>query len=96
MEDRGLRMVKKIRCFVIADDYKWHVMTDSIEEFREYSKAYLELMNSSQKENHYYFKNVFLTPEEFIQTQKNMAFQNGKLVEFPKNEISRNHLRLVD
>ena len=97
MDDRseGLMNSNLIRCFVIADDYKWHVLTDSIEEFFEYTKAYLELMNSSKKENHYFFKNIFLEKEEFRQIQKNMAYRSRNIQqnEPPKRE---SHLRLVE
>ena len=66
---KGTRTMKgpsdKIRCFVIADDYRWHVLTSSIEEFHKYTLSYLALMNSSRKENHYYFKNLFLDSEEY-------------------------------
>lgn len=61
----------KIRCFVIADDYRWHFVTDSIEEFREKTKEYLELMTISQKENQYHFRNIFLSPTEYETTIKN-------------------------
>ena len=61
----------KIRCFVIADDYRWHFITDSIEEFREKTKEYLELMTISQKENQYHFRNIFLSPTEYEVTIKN-------------------------
>ncbi|MFZ8932898.1 MAG: hypothetical protein ACO20H_01800 [Bacteriovoracaceae bacterium] len=86
-----------VRCFVIADDYKWHVLTDSIEEFFEYTKAYLELMNSSKKENHYFFKNIFLDEVEFRQIQKNMSFQNRRYDQSKKESESKEcHLRLVE
>jgi len=86
-----------VRCFVIADDYKWHVLTDSIEEFFEYTKAYLELMNSSKKENHYFFKNIFLDEVEFRQIQKNMSFQNRRYDQSKQESESKEcHLRLVE
>ncbi|MDH5581056.1 MAG: hypothetical protein OEY33_04055 [Bdellovibrionales bacterium] len=86
-----------IRCFVIADDYKWHVLTDSIEEYFEYTKAYLELMNSSKKENHYFFKNIFLDEMEFRQIQRNMSYQNRRYDQKDKKlENKQAHLRLVE
>lgn len=86
-----------IRCFVIADDYKWHVLTDSIEEFFEYTKAYLELMNTSKKENHYFFKNIFLEESEFRSIQRNMAYQSRRMGSF-KNSAKKEerHLRIVE
>ena len=95
--DEGVSMSDdSIRCFVIADDYKWHVLTDSLEEFYEYTKAYLELMNTSNKENHYYFKNIFMSQVEFNSIQKNLAYKSGRILEMktPKKEVG--HLRLVD
>jgi hypothetical protein len=87
-----------IRCFVIADDYRWHVLTNSIEEFHKYTLSYLALMNSSRKENHYYFKNIFLSTEEYDQILKQMRGQKHS----PPNILStktppkRDHLKLVD
>ena len=95
--DEGVSMSEdRIRCFVIADDYKWHVLTNSLEEFYEYTKAYLELMSSSKKENHYFSKNIFLTQEEFCQIQKNLAYKSGRVLEMKAPKKPMAHLRLVD
>lgn len=76
---------EKIRCFVIADDYRWHVLTDSLEEFYKASVAYITLMNESSKENHYYFKNIFLDEEEYYQILGNM---NSHVQRNPNTENS--------
>ncbi|MBL6989137.1 MAG: hypothetical protein ISR65_05140 [Bacteriovoracaceae bacterium] len=95
----------KIRCFVIADDYRWHLLTDSIDEFYNASLSYLKLMNTSPKENNYYFKNLFLTRDEFNQFLKNIAeFKTeDQLISATKKKQSdqksirkSNHLTLVD
>ncbi|RLA64546.1 MAG: hypothetical protein DRQ88_00370 [Epsilonproteobacteria bacterium] len=70
---------KKIRCFVIADDYRWHFLTDSIDEFEAKAKSYLDLMNSSGKENQYYFKNIFLTRDEYVDILKNIMYHSRKI-----------------
>ena len=98
---KGTRTMKgpsdKIRCFVIADDYRWHVLTSSIEEFHKYTLSYLALMNSSRKENHYYFKNLFLDSEEYENILSQMRGQSGSPHQVsPKKEPKKNHLRIVD
>lgn len=65
---------EKIRCFVIADDYRWHVLTDDLDQFLQSTLAYIQLMNESKKENHYYFKNIFLERGEYQQIKKNLAY----------------------
>ncbi len=65
----------KIRCYVIADDYRWHFFTDSLEEFTQKTKEYLQLMSTSQKENNYYFRNIFLTQSEYDNALKNFYSQ---------------------
>ena len=87
----------KIRCFVIADDYRWHVLTNSIEEFHKYTLSYLALMNSSRKENHYYFKNLFLDPDEYEHILGQMRGQNGPPANLAsKKEPKKSHLRIVE
>ena len=87
----------KIRCFVIADDYRWHVLTNSIEEFHKYALSYLALMNSSRKENHYYFKNLFLSPEEYDQILQQMRGQrNASEILSTKSPPKKGHLKIVD
>ena len=93
----GKHQDKKIRCFVIADDYRWHFLTDSIEEFEVKAKAYLELMNTSGKENQYYFKNLFLTKEEYVNISKNIMYHSrnfAKVNSDPKEKTP--HLYIVD
>jgi len=88
---------KKVRCFVIADDYRWHFLTNSIEEFEIKSKSYLELMNSSRKENQYYFKNIFLTREEYVSFLKNMMVYSGNTIKPNRNAKKKTpHLYIVD
>jgi len=88
---------KKIRCFIIADDYRWHFLTDSIEEFEIKSKAYFELMNTSGKENQYYFKNIFLTREEYVSFLKNMMVHTRNIVKLrPGSKKKTPHLYIVD
>ena len=79
-----------VRCFVIADDYRWHVLTDSPEEFHQATLAYLKLMNESSKENHYYFKNIFMSRSEYLHTLKLMAQSKP-----PKSPRKDCHLHLV-
>ena len=89
--------LNKIRCFIIADDYKWHVLTDSAEEYLKYTKAYLELMSSSKKENTYYFRNIFLTTEEYAQILRNMSYHSGKVIELREHaKKNTSYLRLVE
>lgn len=93
----------KIRCFVIADDYRWHILTDNSDEFLQASLAYIKLMNESGKENHYYFKNIFLERSEYFQIKKNMAYVSTATAEQKKKEADlreqvaqkKSHLRLV-
>jgi hypothetical protein len=84
-----LKKNQKIRCYIIADDYRWHILTDSILEYEEATKAYLALMSKSSKENTYYFKNIFMTVEEFNSTKLLM-----NKVE-PKKIRPKRHLELV-
>ena len=65
-------MEEKFRCYIIADDYRWHVLTEYIDEYVESMMSYIELMRTSKKENNYYIKNLFLTRDEIN------AFQNNK------------------
>ena len=93
----GNSQEKKFRCFVIADDYRWHFLTDSIEEFEIKSKAYIELMNTSNKENQYYFKNIFLTREEYVSILKNIMYHSRNLLKVNKGPKKRPpHLYIVD
>ncbi len=68
----------RIRCYIIADDYRWHVLTDSIDEFKQISNVYFDLMNHSDKENNYYFKNIFLTKQEYVDALRMMAQSTAK------------------
>lgn len=87
----------KIRCFVIADDYRWHFITDSIEEFTKKTKEYLELMTISQKENQYHFRNIFLTQREYEVTIKNFYSKSEKLQNIKnKDDNKRPNLYLVE
>ncbi len=94
---------EKIRCFIIADDYRWHMLTDNADEFLQASLAYIKLMNESGKENHYYFKNIFLERSEYFQIKKNMAYLSNGSAEQKKKEADlreqvakkKSHLRLV-
>lgn len=93
---------EKIRCYVIADDYRWHLLTDDIDQFLQSTLAYVRLMNESKKENHYYFKNIFLERAEYQQIKKNMAFANSENrpaqapEKTPMQKKERpNHLQLV-
>ena len=87
----------KIRCFVIADDYRWHFITDSIEEFEKKTKEYLDLMTVSQKENQYHFRNIFLTQTEYEITIKNFYSKSGNLISIKKKgDKKRPNLYLVD
>lgn len=63
----------KIRCYVIADDYRWHFFTSSLEEFFHKTKEYLELMRISPKENQFHFRNIFLSQSEYETILKNLA-----------------------
>ena len=86
-----------LRCFVIADDYRWHFLTDSIQEFESKTKAYLELMSSSKKENQYYFKNVFLTRKEYLRTLKNIITHSPNVIRLSPSVPKKGpHLYLVD
>lgn len=63
---------EKIRVYVIADDYRYHICTDDKDHFRDATLAYLKLMGTSKKQNHYYFKNLFMTVEEYEQIISNL------------------------
>ena len=65
-------MEEKFRCYIIADDYRWHFLTEEIDEYVHTMMSYMELMRTSKKENNYYIKNLFLTRNEIN------AFQNNK------------------
>jgi hypothetical protein len=87
----------KIRCYVIADDYRWHFFTDSLEEFFQKTKEYLELMSNSQKENQFHFRNFFLTEIEYEITVKNFLSQTKPRLKPEKNsDKKRPNLYLVD
>jgi hypothetical protein len=54
-------------------------------------------MNSSRKENHYYFKNLFLAPEEYDQILQQMRGQrNASEVLSTKRPPKKGHLKIVD
>ncbi len=90
---------EKIRCYVIADDYRWHLVTDDINQFLQSTLAYVKLMNESKKENHYYFKNIFLERAEYEQIVKNLSFQAAQKNEAPPATPPKRerpaHLQLV-
>jgi hypothetical protein len=69
---------KKMRCFVIADDYRWHYLTSSREEFESKTLSYLDLMECSLKENKYHIKNIFLTQKEYLQELENIMINSKK------------------
>jgi len=93
----GNHQDEKIRCFVIADDYRWHFLTDSIGEFENKAKSYIELMNSSAKENQYYFKNLFLTREEYLSILKNIMYHSRNILKLnPNPKKKAPNLYLVD
>lgn len=94
---QNMEPLPKIRCFVIADDYRWHFISDSFEEFTKKTKEYLELMAISQKENQFHFRNIFLTQREYEVTIKNFYSKqkNGFKVE-NKDDKKRPNLYLID
>jgi len=92
---------EKIRCYIIADDYRWHVLTDSPEEYHQYTLAYLELMSTSSKENQYYFRNVFLNRSEYLILKKNLSHRKTQGTTPITNQTQEKkkketHLYLVD
>ena len=76
----------KIRIYVLADDYRWHIMTDSMEKFRHHLMNYADLMLTTQKENHWTIMNLFMDQEEYEVTLKN----------FKGSQIPKSHLKLID
>ena len=78
----------KIRVFVLADDYRWHVLTDNFDTFRAHLSAYADVMNTSKKENTYRVMNLFMSKEEYETNLRNL-----KKIATP---ITKNHLTLID
>lgn len=81
-------MEEKFRCYILADDYRWHILAESIEEYHNSIVSYLELMRTSKKENNYYIKNLFLTRSE-INKFKNNRKPDAKVIRLNR------HLRIV-
>ena len=88
--EEGQDNKEKIRVYVLADDYRWHFITDSAEDFHLKILAYLLLMTQSAKENHYQLKNLFMPREEYLEILKNLEYyrQSSGKIQSIKNSNS--------